>query len=505
MTTASINEEVIRDVVQEVLTQLRGGPTTSAPPSTGAGGSPPVPIGASSPISARPEIAPPAAGGGALAGRWGIFESVDEAVTAARAAQAWLVRQTIATRAEIVQIIRDVVRSRIEELGKMELDETKIGRLDHKYDKLQLIINHVSGTEFLQSEAYSGDAGLTVVEHAPYGVIGVITPVTHVIPTICCNAVQMIAAGNTLVVNPHPSGIRTAIHVTRLWNQAIHEKLGVDGLICVMAKPTLETADAIFTHRDVGMLCVTGGAGVARAAMSSRKKAVVAGPGNPPVVVDETADVDRAAQKIIQGAAYDNNLLCVAEKQVFAVSSIFEALMAAMRRHGGHLLTREQMDAMGATCFINQEGSNGSHLVLNREVVGKDPQALGSMIGVTVPPGTQMLYGETDASHVLVQHEQMTTVIPLVRCSNVDEAIRLAKESEHGFGHTCVMHSMNVANLTTMGREMNTSLFFKNGATNEGEGFVSYSIATPTGEGPTSPLTFTRVRRCIMIGHLRII
>ncbi len=506
MTTATINEQVVRDVVQEVLSQLRGAGAAGA---TAAPAVSAPPIGASSPITARPTSVPAAAAAGtpsqAASGRWGIFADVNEAVAAAKVAQGWLVEQTIATRAQVVQIIRDVVRSRIQELGQMELDETKIGRLDHKFDKLELIVSHVSGTEFLSSEAYSGDAGLTVVEHAPYGVLGVITPVTHVIPTMCCNALQMIAAGNSMVINPHPGGIQTAVYITRLWNQAIHEKLGVDNLICVMEKPTLETADAIFTHPDIAMLCVTGGAGVANAAMSSKKKAVVAGPGNPPVVVDETADIDRAAVKIIQGAAYDNNLLCVAEKQVFAVSSIFDQLMDAMSRHGGYRLTREQMDALGKTCFISKNGSNGGHLILNREVVGKDPEALGAMIGVSVPPGTQMLYGETGADHVLVQHEQMTTVIPLVRCGNVDEAIALAKTSEHGFGHTCIMHSMNVANLTKMGREMNTSLFFKNGATNEGEGFISYSIATPTGEGPTSPLTFTRVRRCIMIGHLRII
>lgn len=507
MTTA-INEQVVRDVVQEVLTQLKGGGSSSS------AAAPSLPIGASSPISTPPSPAgqpiagpsqssstPSAPRLSQAAGKWGVHGCVDEAVKAAKEAQEWLLEQPISTRSEIVQIIRDVVRQRIEELGKMEFEESKIGRLDHKFDKLKLIINHVSGTEFLKSEAFSGDQGLTVVEAAPYGVIGVITPVTHVIPTMCCNALQMIAAGNALVINPHPAGIRTAIYITRLWNQTIHEKFGVDNLIGVMEKPTLETAEAIFTHPDIAMLCVTGGAGVANAAMASNKKAVVAGPGNPPVVVDETADLNQAAAKIIQGAAYDNNLLCVAEKEVFAVSGVFDSLMDAMERNGGYRLTREQMDALGKVCFVEKSG----HLMLNRDVVGKDPQALGQMIGLSVPPGIQMLYGETDKDHVLVQHEQMTTVIPLVRVRDVDEGIASARQAEHGFGHTCIMHSMNVANLTKMGREMNTTLFFKNGATNEGEGFVSYSIATPTGEGPTSPLTFTRVRRCIMVGHLRII
>ncbi len=486
MSQATINENLIRDVVKEVLGQLRGGsPTRPA-------GAPAAPAASTS----------SSIGNG---GRNGVFQDVNQAVAAAKAAQEWLVEQTIATRAEIVQIIREVVLSRVDELGRMELEETKIGRLDHKYDKLRLIANHVSGTEFLRSEAYSGDQGLTVVEHAPYGVIGAVTPVTHVIPTITCNALQMIAAGNAVVINPHPNGKRTAASIVQLFNRAIQAKLGCDNLICVMENPTLETANALFTHPEVRMLCVTGGAAVARAALGSKKKAVVAGPGNPPVVVDETADIDRAAEKIIKGAAYDNNLLCVAEKQVFAVCGIYDALMDAMARHGGYRLSREQMDALGRKAFTNEEGQHGAHLVLNRDMVGRDPQVLAASIGLTVPAGTQVLYGETDANHVFVQHEQMMPVLPFVRCRDVDEAIELARQSEHGFGHTAIMHSTNVANLTKMGRVMNTTLFFKNGATNEGEGFISYSIATPTGEGPTSPLTFTRIRRCIMIGHLRII
>jgi aldehyde dehydrogenase len=490
MTQATINEGLIRDVVQEVLTQLKGGVAARSAP-TGAG-----------PIAA-PAVQPPASPAGVH--HWGIFNCVNEAVAAARAAQAQLAERTIATRAEIVAVVRETVLSRVEELGKMELAETKIGRLDHKFDKLKLIANNVSGTEFLKSEAYSGDQGLTVVEYAPFGVIGVVTPVTHVIPTIACNVLQMIAAGNSLVINPHPGGQQTAVHIVRLFNQAIFQKVGIDNLVCVMETPTLETANAIFTHPDIRMICVTGGAAVARAALGSKKKAVVAGPGNPPVVVDETADIDRAAEKIIQGAAYDNNLLCVAEKQVFAVCGIFDQLMEAMSRHGGYRLTRDQMDALGRKAFINEEGPQGAHLVLNRDLVGRDPQVLAAAIGLTVPAGTQLLYGETDANHVLVQHEQMMPVVPFVRCRDVDEGIQLAKESEHGFGHTAIMHSTNVSNLTKMGRVMNTTLFFKNGATNEGEGFISYSIATPTGEGPTSPLTFCRVRRCIMIGNLRIV
>ena len=181
---------------------------------------------------------------------------------------------------------------------------------------------------------FSGDRGLAVIEHAPFGVIGAITPVTHSLPTITGNSVSMIAAGNTVVVNPHPSGKRVAAEGVRRFNEAIHRDLGIDNLICVIAEPTLESADTIFKHRDVSLICVTGGAAVARAALNSGKRAIVAGPGNPPVVVDETADLDRAARAIIYGASYDNNLLCIAEKEVFVVAQVFDAMMQAMERAG---------------------------------------------------------------------------------------------------------------------------------------------------------------------------
>ncbi len=207
------------------------------------------------------------------------------------------------------------------------------------------------GTEFLTTQAYSGDRGLAVIEHAPFGVIGAITPVTHSLPTITGNAVSMIAGGNTLVVNPHPSGRKVAAEGVKRFNQAIADDIGIDNLICVITEPTLETADGIFKHRDVSLICVTGGPAVARAALNSGKRAIVAGPGNPPVVVDETADLDRAARCIIQGAAYDNNLLCIAEKEVFVVESVFDRMLEAMQRAGAVRLNASQIERLTCCCL----------------------------------------------------------------------------------------------------------------------------------------------------------
>src|SRR6187455_3581650 len=310
-----LNEDLIRSVVTQVLSEM--GRKVNGP-----------------------------VAGKSFAGRHGIFTCANEAVAAAREAFERLSERTLEDRKRVIDHIRRISIDQCVELGTMEMHETKIGRLEHKIEKLKTLGERTPGVEFMRSEVYSGDHGLAVIEHAPFGVIGAITPVTHSLPTITGNAVSMIAGGNTLVVNPHPSGKRVATEGVRRFNQAIYRDLGIDNLICLIAEPTLESANTLFKHRDVALICVTGGPAVARAALNSGKRAVVAGPGNPPVVVDDTADFDRAARAIILGGAYDNNLLCIAEKEVFVVESVFDAMLAAMERAGAVRLNTREIDAL---------------------------------------------------------------------------------------------------------------------------------------------------------------
>lgn len=443
-------------------------------------------------------------------GRYGIFTDVNEAVAAAREAFEQLSERTMEDRKRIIDHIRRISIEQSVELGTMEMEETQIGRLEHKIEKLKTLGQRTPGVEFMRSEVFSGDHGLAVIEHAPFGVIGAITPVTHSLPTITGNAVSMIAGGNTLVVNPHPAGKRVAAEGVRRFNRAIYEDLGIDNLICVIAEPTLETADAIFSHRDIAMICVTGGPAVARAALNSGKRAVVAGPGNPPVVVDETADLDRAARSIIQGGAYDNNLLCIAEKEVFVVADVFDEMLAAMSRAGAARLDDREIDKLVDVAIAEVGEGSHRHQVPAKEYLGKDAAVLARGIGKQVSPGVELLFGATDESNPFVPVEQMMPFVPFVRCRDVDEAIAKAKYYEHGFRHTAIIHSNNVRNMTKMGRVMDTTLFVKNGPCMSslglgGEGYLSFSIATPTGEGVTTPLTFTRERRCSLIDDLRIL
>jgi aldehyde dehydrogenase len=476
-TMMQANEQAIRTVVQEVLAQLGKRPVAST-------------------------------NGSSRNGNWGVFSTVDDAVAAANAGFQQLKAASMEDRAKAIECVRRICTEQAEELGRLEMEETQIGRLDHKIEKLQ-IIKLAPGIEFLKSDVVSGDHGLTVTEYAPFGVIGAILPVTHSLPTLAGNVVSMVAAGNTVVFNPHPAGKRIACEGVRRFNQAIYESTGLENLMTIIEEPTLESAEAVFQHRGVRLLVVTGGPGVARAALASHKRAIVAGPGNPPVVVDETADLDNAARSIVKGAAYDNNLLCIGEKEVFAVNSIFNSLMDSVGRNGGYRLDAQQIDQLTKLAFSPPKKPGGHH-VLNRDLIGKDPDVLAGMIGVSVPAGTQILYGETDTGNPYVPEEQMMPFVPFVRCRDAIHGIELAKEFEHGFGHTALIHSQNVRTITTMGRIMDTTLFVINGPSMAGlglggEGFLSYSIATPTGEGVTSPLTFTRQRRCAMVDDLRII
>ncbi|WP_166820175.1 aldehyde dehydrogenase family protein [Thalassoroseus pseudoceratinae] len=484
------NEQAIRQVVEEVLAQLGKQPASRA--------------------RQRHQITQNHSNGSS-SGQYGVFSDAESAIVAAKSGFEQLSQSPMAARKKIIEIVKQTCFEQAEELGRLEFEETKIGRLEHKIEKLK-IIKDVPGTEWLRADCVSGDNGLTVTEYAPFGIIGAITPVTHSLPTLAGNIVNMVAAGNSLVCNPHPSGRKIAAEGVRRFNQQIEQQTGLQNVVTIVAEPTLETAEQIFNHRDVRVLCVTGGPGVARAALSSRKKAIVAGPGNPPVVVDETADLDRAATSIVAGAAYDNNLLCIGEKEVFAVNEIFDQLMSSVEQHGGYRLSQSQFDQLTSVAFQpTQDPKTGrTKFALNRDLIGRDASVLAQEIGLSIPKETQILFAECDESNPFVSEEQMMPCVPFVRTRDAAHAIELAKEYEHGFGHTAIIHSRNVDTMTYMGRVMNTTLFVKNGPSMAGlglggEGYLSFSIATPTGEGVTNPLTFTRQRRCVLSGSLNIV
>jgi aldehyde dehydrogenase len=410
----------------------------------------------------------------------------------------------------MISIVRRICIDRSEELGRIELEETKVGRLDHKIQKLKNM-QYVLGVEAMHTEARTDTSGLVLIEHAPWGVIGMVLPVTHAVPTMAANAINILAAGNTAIFAPHPSGKRVSQYALQLFNREIERECGVANVLTTILEPSIEAAAQIFEHPKVALLCVTGGPMVVAAASKYGKRVIAAGPGNPPVVVDQTADLDLAARSIIAGAAFDNNLLCIGEKEIFVVSSVADAFIDAMRRAGGAQLDKAAIDRLTQAAFtFDGDGKGCARAHVRKELVGKDVSVLAAAAGVSVPANTQILFGETEENHPFVVEEQMMPFIPIVRVTCVDAGIKASLKAEHGYRHTAIIHSKDVDAVTRMARVMNTTLFVSNASSLAslgfgGPGYLSHSIATPTGEGITTPLTFTRERQLTIGGALRIV
>jgi aldehyde dehydrogenase len=442
----------------------------------------------------------------------GVFATVDEAVRAAAAAQPRVAAMSLEDRGRMIAIIRRICCEQAEELGRMEMDETKIGRLEHKIAKLRAMRLVVGVEQMERIQARSDASGLCVIERAPWGVIGMVLPATHSVPTMVSNAINILAAGNTAVFNPHPAGARVAAHTLQIFNREIGRALGLTNVITTIAEPKIETAEQIFNHPDVALICVTGGPAVVKAAMKAGKRVIAAGPGNPPVVVDETADLDAAARAILAGAAFDNNLLCVGEKEIFVVTSVADAFKRALKTAGAHELDKAAIDRLTKAAFTFEGGGKGcARAHVKKDFVGQDAAVLARAAGVQVAASVELLFGETDESHPFVQEEQMMPFIPVIRVPDVDAAIAAAVRAEHGYRHTAMIHSQKLENVTKMARAMNTTLFVHNAPSTgslgvDGPGYFSHTVATPTGEGVTTPITFTRERQiAIGAGALRII
>lgn len=439
----------------------------------------------------------------------GIFDEVNAAVDAAENAHLELIKLTLEKRREIIRSIRKIIISNLEEISKLAVEETTFGRVEDKIEKNRLAALKTPGIEDLEPTAYTDDNGMTLTERAAYGVIGSIIPSTNPTSTVINNGISMIAGGNTVVFNPHPMAKRSSCFTVSLINQAIVKAGGPPNTLCAIANPTIDSAQTLMKHPKIRLLVVTGGPEVVKVAMNSGKKVIAAGPGNPPCVVDETADLGKAARDIVNGAGFDNNIVCVCEKEILAVSQIADKLKEEMIKNGAYELKGEQIEKV-TKLVIADPGKPGHEGAPNKKYIGKNASVIARDIGLNISDQVKILLCEVDRYHPLVWTEQLMPVIPLVRFNNVDEAIDFAVQCEHNFRHTASIHSRNIAKLSKMAQLMNCSLFIKNGPCYSGLGFggagyASFTIATPTGEGLTRARTFTRERRCVLVGYFRIV
>jgi acyl-CoA reductase-like NAD-dependent aldehyde dehydrogenase len=439
------------------------------------------------------------------AGCW-LCDTPEEAIASAKASQKQLIRMSLEQRGKLIEAMREAGRKNARRLAELANSETGYGRVEHKVLKNLLAVEKTPGIEDLTSDAVSGDFGLTLVERAPFGVIGSITPSTNPPSTVINNSISMIAAGNAVVFNAHPAAKNVSKEAMRVLNEAIVSAGGPPALICTVKEPNLETGKRIMEHPDIPLLSITGGEAVVKVAMKTGKKVIAAGPGNPPVIVDDTAIIPQAAKDIVDGASFDNNVLCIAEKEVFAFSGIAEQLMSEMEKNGAFRIYGSDIDKVVKTVFENKDGK----YVVNRKFVGRDAVVILKASGVSFSGNPRLVIAAVDENHPFITVEMLMPVLGIARVETIEEAIEKAIKAENGCRHTAMMHSQNVTHLSMAAKALNTTIFVKNapsyaGLGFNGEGYTTLTIATPTGEGLTSARTFTRSRRCVLYGNFRIV
>ena len=460
----SVNEQMVQDMVKEVVARLQ--------------------------IDAD------------VSGNAGVFKDMNEAIEAAKKAQKQVHALSMDQREKIISLIRKKTKENAEIIARMGVQETGMGNVGHKILKHHLVAEKTPGTEDITTTAWSGDRGLTLIEMGPFGVIGAITPSTNPSETVICNTIGMLAGGNTVVFNQHPSAIKTSIFAINMVNEASREAGGPDIIACTVEKPTLETSSIMMKHKDISLLVATGGTGVVTTVLSSGKRGIGAGAGNPPALVDETADVRKAAEDIVNGCTFDNNLPCIAEKEIVAVDSIADELMHYMvTEQGCYKISEEEQEKLTATVLTSKG--------LNRKCVGRSAKTLLSMIGVTVPDNIRCIVFEGEKEHPLIAEELMMPILGMVRAKDFDDAVEKAVWLEHGNRHSAHIHSKNVDNITKYAKAIDTAILVKNAPSYAalgfgGEGYCTFTIASRTGEGLTSASTFTKRRRCVMSDSLCI-
>lgn len=438
-------------------------------------------------------------------------KTVEEAVERSKIAQKKFVSLKLEQRNKIIENIRKHVIHNAERLAKLAAEETKMGRWGDKVKKNLLAATKTPGVEDLQPvTTYTGDHGMTLVEYAPFGVIASVTPSTNPTSTIINNSISILSGGNSVIFCPHPAAKNCSYETMKIINDAIVEIGGPEDLVLTVDPPTVESTQAVLKHPEVKMIVVTGGPAIVKVAMQCGKKTIAAGPGNPPVVVDDTALFPKCVNDIVEGASFDNGILCTAEKEVILIESVKEKFLYYMRQHpNAYELTTQQMDEL-AKIVIKEPARRGyPEGVMNRDYVGRNANVIAKAIGLTLPDSITLLWGVVPNDHPFVWTEQLMPVLPVTVVKDIDQAIEFAVEVEGGNHHTFIMHSLNVDHLSRMAKACQGSIFVKNGPSfmglGFGEGYTTLTIATPTGDGLTRARNFCRPLRCVLVDYFRIV
>lgn len=328
-----------------------------------------------------------------------------------------------------------------ERLGRMASEETGYGVPEHKKLKNEFASKHV--WESIKNVKTVGvirhDAQTRVYEIAwPMGVVAALTPSTNPTSTTMNKILISVKARNGVIVAPHPAAVNCCVETAKLMAAAAVEAGAPEGLIHCMSQVSLQGTNELMSHRHTAVILATGGSPMVRAAHSQGKPAYGVGPGNVPVYVDRSADLDKAARYIVASKAFDHSVICATEQAVIADRPIAARLEQLMKNEGAYFMDEAQIQAMRQTLF-HADGS------INTATVGKSPQVLAGMAGITVPSSARILVAKLRkvGRQEPLSREKLTTVLGWYEVDGWEQGCDRCVEMIMfgGRGHSVIVHT----------------------------------------------------------------
>lgn len=430
-------------------------------------------------------------------------DAVEEAVSASREAFLAYSKLTLNKRREIITAVKEQMILLVDKMASMEMAETRMGNAQDKCTKLLLSIQKTPGVEDLVTDVLTGDDGMTLYEYSAYGIVCAVQPGTNPCATLICNSIGMLAAGNSVIHIPHPRCVRASDFAASRINEIVYDVSGINNLVITFPESSMLLAEGIMNHPDVALVVATGGGKMLTNALGSAKRVIGAGEANPVVIVDETADIKKAAKDIVDGAAFDHNIMCISEKSIVVVSEIADRFIEELKQQGVYYVSDEaEMISLVKTVLT-------SNVTMNRAMEGKSANKILEAAKIPCEREIRLIVVDTVKTHPFVTLEMLMPLVPLVRVRDFEKALEAALFIEQGLRHTAMIHSQSIDRVNKAAHIMQTSLFVKNGSSLagigvNGEGNTSFSIANITGEGLTTARHFARRRRCTLTNGFSI-
>lgn len=427
----------------------------------------------------------------------GIFLDVDEAILAAKQAFKRYLKITLKERSEIIEVIKERILLEADGLAEMTVNETGMGNAEDKAEKFIWAATKTPGVEDLVTSARTDDGGMTLYELSPYGVVCSVAPVTNPCSTLVNNVFSALASGNAIIHCPHPRAKKVSELLIEKISSIIREVCGIDNLVVMVKNPSIKKVRQAMRHPDINLIIATGGHGLLKEALVCGKKVIGGGSANPVCIVDETANIEKAAIDIVESSSFDNNLMCVTEKNIVVVKSVSEILKENLKKNGAyHITSPAELIKLTKTC-VDQ------NMEPNKKLNGMNANKILQLAGINCSRKIKIILVDCIKEHPIVVNEMLMPILPVVEVENFDKALEVALEIEQGLRHTAVIHSQLIERLSRVAKEMQTSIFVKNGPAFSGIGFrndreLSMTVASVTGEGTVTARHFARTRRCVL-------